>query len=232
MLKVQLKAVKQGVDALAKMFLCAKQNLEPGITEKQLANRIRKYGRSLGIYESWPFSFIVAFGSNAAKPHHKPTSRKLRIKDLAKIDMGVRVNGFCTDCTRTFFIGTPTARQKNIYQAVLEAQKRAIKSIKNGAQANLPDQKARDYLKQKRLAKYFIHGTGHGLSKSIHCYPYLKPGQTRLLKSGQIVTVEPGVYIKDWGGVRIEDMVLVQKNGCKALTDKIPKNLKDVILCP
>lgn len=226
MLKNQLKAVGQGIRMLEKMFEYAKQNLKPGVTEKQLANNLRKYGRFLGVKERWPFLFIVAFGPNAAKPHHKPTNRKLRKRDLAKIDLGVKVNGLCTDCTRTFFVGKPTVRQKKIYQAVQKAQKKAISAIRAKVQASLPDQKARDYLKQKRLGKYFIHGTGHGVAKSIHCHPYLKPKQTRLLKAGEIVTVEPGVYIKDWGGIRIEDMVLVQKRGCKILTRKIPQTLE------
>lgn len=227
LMEEKITAIKRGIKILEKMFKYAKQNLRPQITEKQLANNLRKYGRSLGVKEKWPFSFIVAFGPNAAKPHHKSAGRKLGKNDLAKIDLGVRVNSYCTDCTRTFFIGRPIKKFIKIYQAVLKAQKKAIGVIKEGVPASYPDKKARLYLKSKRLGKYFIHGTGHGVSKSIHCHPYLKPKQTRLLKVGDIVTVEPGVYIKNCGGVRIEDMVLVRKKGCKILTGNISKILEN-----
>lgn len=231
MLEQQLKAVNQGVGALEKMFEYAKENLAIGITEKQLAGKIRKCGRSLGIKEKWPFPFIVAFGPSAANPHHYPTKRKLGKKDIAKIDLGVKVGGYSTDCTRTFFVGRPALKEKNIYLSVLEAQKRGIRTIKDGVRAGLPDIKVREHFKKKRLGKHYIHSLGHGVSKSVHCYPYLRYNQARLLKTGEIVTVEPGIYIKGWGGIRIEDMVLVQQNGCRILTKKVPKNLKDVIVC-
>ncbi|OGI86292.1 hypothetical protein A3A01_02265 [Candidatus Nomurabacteria bacterium RIFCSPLOWO2_01_FULL_39_17] len=203
-------------------------NLKTGVSEIQIANQIKKmfvkYGAPI-----LSFPPIVSFGKNTANIHHEPGKTKLKKGDIIMFDFGCTVNHYCSDMTRTFFWGQPSKKQKKVYLAVLEAQNRAIKKLQKGERrAKIIDYTARRFL-GKKFRNNFKHGLGHGVGTVIHEWPNFKPKSKDILPTGCVMTVEPGIYLKGFGGVRIEDMVLITKNGCKNLTN-VPKDLKSAIL--
>ena len=210
--------------------------LKVGISEIQVENYVKrsfvKYGAPI-----LSFSPIVSFGKNTANIHHEPSKTKLKIGDTIMFDIGCTVNHYCSDMTRTYFFGKINKRQERIYLAVLEAQERVFTKIKKGERrAKVLDKTARDYLKKfvpKKLAlskvEGFPHGLGHGVGTVIHEWPNFKPKSDDIIPVGCVMTVEPGLYFKGFGGVRIEDMILITKNGYKNLTN-IPKDLNSVII--
>ena len=202
--------------------------LKTGISELQVQNFIKK---SFVKYRAPILSFtpIVAFGKNSANIHHTPNNTKLKKGDTIMLDFGTTVAHYCSDMTRTYFWGEPSAKQRKIYLAVLDANLRAIKKINTGEKrAKVIDTTARQYL-DKKFRNNFKHGLGHGVGTVIHEWPNFKPKSEDVLPIGCVMTVEPGIYIKNFGGVRIEDMVLITQKGCVNLT-KVPKDLKTAIL--
>ena len=209
--------------------------LKTGMTEfaaaKFITKRFIKYGASI-----LAFPPIVAFGKNTANIHHQPGKTKLKRGNAVMFDFGCTVHHYCSDMTRTYFWGKPSAKQKKVYLAVLEAQNRALKKLQKGEKrARIIDKVAREFLTRKfknnpaRPLDGFKHGLGHGVGTAIHEWPNFKPKSEDILPVGCVMTVEPGLYFKGFGGGRIEDMVLITKSGCKNLTNT-PKNLKNVIL--
>jgi Xaa-Pro aminopeptidase len=202
--------------------------LKTGITELQIANFIKKTYFSHGV-NVLSFPPIVAFGKNTANIHHEPGKSKLKKGDIIMFDFGGTVNHYCSDMTRTFFWGEPSTRQKKIYNDVLKAMELALDKIKRGEKrAKVIDASARKFL-GKKYKKNFLHGLGHGVGTVIHEWPNFKPKSEDVLPVGCVMTVEPGIYLKGFGGVRIEDMVLITKKGYKNLTN-LPKNLNSAIL--
>lgn len=219
----QLAATAEAVTVLRDGFKFVISALYPGVTERQIARQLRGYFRARG-HKHWAFRFIVAFGPSSADPHHWPTSRRLKTGQFVKIDMGLKIRGWKSDVTRTFIFGQATARQRRIYSLVLQAQKRALAALRAGVFGRDVDAAARTFLKRKGYGKTFVHSTGHGLGRAIHQPPWLSPKKgNRLLRAGEVVTVEPGIYIKSYGGVRIEDMALVLPRGARVLSAGIPK---------
>jgi len=191
-------------------------NFSAGETEKKIAVRLEAFLKG---FDARPaFRTIVASGKRAAKPHGFATSKKIKKGDMVKIDFGALYKGWRSDITRTFFVGKPSSKQKKIYRIVLEAQRRSILVVKAGVECREVDKAAREYIKKMGFGKYFIHSTGHGVGRKIHEQPKLSFGNHCKLKAGQVITIEPGIYIKGWGGVRVEDMVLVTKKGAVLLT--------------
>lgn len=202
--------------------------LRTGVTEIEIADIIKKTFIKFGA-PVLSFPPIVAFGRNTANIHHEPGKTKLKRGDTVMFDFGCTVNHYCSDMTRTYFWGKPNERQKKTYAAVLKAMDLAINKIKRGERrAKVIDRAARGFLDKKYKNK-FPHGLGHGVGTVIHEWPNLKPKSTDILPAGCVMTIEPGVYLKGFGGVRIEDMVLITQNGCKNLTN-LPKNLNSAIL--
>jgi len=209
--------------------------LKDGVSEIEVADFIKE---SFVKYGAPTLSFlpIVAFGKNSANIHHKPSNAKLirptRLGvggTIIMFDFGTTINHYCSDMTRTYFWGEPSAKQKKLYLAVLEAQERAIKKLSRGEKrAGVVDKIARDFL-SKIFKNNFKHGLGHGVGNVIHEWPNFKPKSTDILPVGCVMTLEPGIYLKNFGGVRIEDMVLINDTGCTNLT-QVPKDLKSVIL--
>lgn len=195
--------------------------IQPGISEMDLALEIEFRFRRFG---EPAFPPIVASGENAAKPHARVSTRRLKNGDCITFDIGCRVNGYCADMTRTVFLGKPSEELKTVYQAVLEAQNRALEIIQPGVPAKLVDLAARDSLDRAGLGKFFGHSLGHGVGMEVHEQPVLARTSKQTLEKGDVVTIEPGVYLPGKGGVRIEDMVLVTGSGYRNLT-KMPKNL-------
>lgn len=204
--------------------------LKTNVTEIEVANFIKK---QFVKYEAPILSFspIVAFGKGSADIHHEPGKAKLKKRDIIMLDFGTTVEHYCSDMTRTYFWGEPSAKQKKLYLDVLEAMNRALETLGKGEKnAKKVDTSARGFLARK-YKDNFQHGLGHGVGTVIHEWPNFKPKSEDTIPVGCVMTIEPGIYISGFGGVRIEDMILITKNGYKNLTN-VPKDLENVILEP
>lgn len=203
--------------------------LKAGVTEIKIADFIKKsfIKHNASILS---FSPIVAFGKNTANIHHTPGKTKLKKGDIIMLDFGCTINHYCSDMSRTYFFGEPGARQRRIYLAVLKAQEIALKKIQKGERkCRVIDKATRGFLNKKYGRKNFLHGLGHGVGTVIHEWPNFKPKSEDILPTGCVMTVEPGLYFKGFGGVRIEDMVAITKKGCLNLT-KAPKDIGNATL--
>lgn len=214
----EIAIIRRSVILNSKAFEAALRVIRPGKTrEADLAAEIDYRMRKLGA-EKPAFETIVAGGARSALPHAQPSAKILAKNELLLIDMGATLAGYASDMTRVVFLGRPVARFKRIYEAVLEAQLAAIDAVRPGVTAAHIDRQARQTLRRRGLDKAFVHSTGHGLGLEIHEPPRLgKKDQTRL-QEGMAITIEPGAYLEGFGGVRIEDTVVVTKNGCEILT--------------
>jgi Xaa-Pro aminopeptidase len=222
----EIENIKKAARVADVGFRFVLKKIELGISEKELAKKLSKFLKKHS--NGLAFRTIVAFGENSAEIHHKPGNRKLKLNDAILFDFGVKVNGFCSDLSRTVFFGKAGDKQKDVYQTVLRAQENAIEYLKSSiinhksAKASEIDKVARDYIISKKYPP-IPHGLGHSLGKKVHQAPRLSPSSRYYLKPGMIVTIEPGIYLKNFG-VRIEDDVLIKKSGIKILT-KSNKNL-------
>ena len=179
-----------------------------GVTETALADAIYSKTVELGA-SGVSFDTIVAFGESGAEPHHVPTDKRLQEGMLVTIDMGAVVEGLCSDFTRTFAFGDIDEEQRRVYDTVYEAQKLALSAVADGTACRAADAAARDHIARCGYGGFYIHGTGHGVGTEIHEPPTLNAKSEETLAAGQVVTVEPGIYLPGRMGVRIEDMVLV-----------------------
>jgi Xaa-Pro aminopeptidase len=193
-----------------------KKVVKPGQTERQIALKLEGFVKSHGA--EFSFSPIIASGLNSCYPHARTTERVIRNNEGVLLDFGIDINGYKSDLTRNFFLGRITPRAKQVFDALTLAQKEAISLIKPGVSAALVDAQARKVLRKFGLAKYFGHSLGHGVGLDIHEAPRLSSQNPSLLEAGMIITVEPGVYIPNQFGIRVEDMVLVTKEGCEVLS--------------
>ena len=200
--------------------------MREGVEERDLANeidyRFRKHGG-----ERPAFDTIVAFGANSSKPHAVPSRKKLEPGDIVLFDMGTVCDGYASDMTRTVVFGMADAKVKEMYGIVCEAQKRALEGIKSGLKCSEADKLARDVIEKAGYADRFVHTLGHGVGLEVHEIPRLSHRSDYVLKRNMVVTVEPGIYIPGWGGIRIEDMAVVTGKGCKNLT-KASKTLHEI----
>ncbi|MEW5794914.1 MAG: Xaa-Pro peptidase family protein [Candidatus Zixiibacteriota bacterium] len=222
----ELASIQEAVDISDRAFERILNLVIPGIRERELAAELEYQMAMLGS-EKPAFETIVASGYRAAMPHGLASAKKVQKGDFVTFDFGATVGGYLSDITRTVVVGRATSRQKKVYNTVLKAQLAAIRRIKAGASGKMVDKTARDLIKRAGYGKNFGHGTGHGISMEIHSGPRLSPLADDNLKAGNVVTVEPGIYISGWGGVRIEDDVLVTRNGCRVL-NRAPKNLLEL----
>lgn len=214
-------AVKRAEAAFSKLLPLIKT----GITEQKLALKLEELLKLEGC-KRLPFEVIVASGFRSALPHAKPTDRRLKKGDLVVFDWGGECEGYYSDMTRTILINDrDISKQKALYYNVLEAQKRAIESVRSGIKASKVDAAARDYIKQEGYDEFFGHGTGHGVGLAVHEKPVVSWRSKEDIKENMVFTIEPGIYLPGFGGVRIEDMVTVRKNRAELLTS-LPKKLK------
>lgn len=198
------------------------QFIKPGVTEQELALELEFYMRRQGA-SALAFDTIMASGPRSALPHGVASDRVLQTGDLLTMDFGAIYQGYNSDMTRTLVLGEPNAKQQEIYHIVLEAQLAGIAAVKAGVTAKEVDRVARNVIEERGYGQYFGHGTGHGVGLAIHEKPRLASNDDTVLEAGMVVTVEPGIYLPEWGGVRIEDSVLVTEEGCELLTSS-PKN--------
>ena len=200
----EIANIKRACEITDQCFNMLKNYIRPGLTEKQIAKRIKNFFQENSEGES--FDTIVASGENSSKPHAVPTDRVIRKNDIITIDMGCKINGYCSDMTRTIFIGEPTEEQKKVLNEIREGQniKTLAKSVESDFNVN---------------NQTLIHGLGHGVGLEIHEAPSINMKNENLLKENMVITDEPGIYLAGSFGVRIEDTVLVTKQGCITLTE-------------
>lgn len=191
--------------------------LRPGLTERQVAWKVEELTREVGGEEA-AFPPIVASGPNSALPHAVPTDRVLRESEPIILDLGVKLNGYCSDMTRTVFLGEPPSEFKEIYAIVRSAQVTAKTAIHPGIESTAVDKTARDIIREAGFGDFFGHGLGHGVGLAVHEGPRLAPRKPVALQEGMVTTVEPGIYIPGKGGVRLEEMVLITDDGIENLT--------------
>jgi Xaa-Pro aminopeptidase len=215
----EIRAIRNAGSIAEQALKRTLKQVKAGISEYELAGALDFQMRKLGATSS--FATIVAFGPNASRPHHQPGPRKLKKKDDVLIDFGAKCRGYCCDITRCFVVGRSTSLYQRVLDAVEDAQAAAIKMIKPGVEIARVDAAAREIIKERGLPVYG-HGTGHGLGLEIHELPFLKAESRGKLQAGDVVTIEPGVYMPGKLGVRIEDDVLVTETGCKILTRSCP----------
>jgi len=214
----EIALIRRSVDVNSKAFEEALRTIRPGRTrEAELAAEIDYRIRKLGA-ERPAFETIVASGPRSALPHAQPSQRITGENELLLIDMGATLEGYASDMTRVVFLGRPSSRIKRLYNAVLEAQQAAIDAVRPGVTASHVDRQARQSLKARKLDKAFVHSTGHGLGLEIHEPPRLGKNEKTRLREGMAITIEPGAYLEGFGGIRIEDTVVVTRNGCEVLT--------------
>ena len=220
--ETEIALIKDSVAVLENAVLYFETMLKPGISENDLASKTEYFIRAAsGEWAS--FEIIVASGPNSAFPHARPGDRIIKPNDMVLLDLGVSYKGYKSDLTRVFFLGKINVKQKKIYDIVKEAQRRSIKAIKPGAKISEIDGIARGFINDKGFGGRFGHSLGHGIGLEVHEGPSISSRNHAEIKPGMVFTVEPAVYLPDWGGIRIEDMVLVTKKGCEVLTDDIDK---------
>jgi Xaa-Pro aminopeptidase len=200
--------------------------LKPGVRELEVAaeidHQMRRQGASGPAFES-----IVAFGERSAFPHARPTAKRLRKNELVVLDVGAILAHYCSDITRTVVVGRASARIRRWHRAVQEAQSAAVETVKVGVTCGEVDAAARRILAGYRLDRYFVHSTGHGLGLEVHEDPRVAKGQKQVLEPGNVITIEPGVYVPGIGGIRIEDDVAVHAERTEVLT-RVPRDLIEI----
>ena len=224
---VEIDTLRDAAQRLGQVAEQAMGELKAGLSERQFAGVIDSCLRAAG-YERPSFATIVASGPNSALPHHHPGDRILAAGDLLVLDFGGVLDGYCSDLTRTVAIGSPSADARRLHEAVAAAQLAAIDAVRPGIDPSSVDTAARSVLRERGYGEAFGHGTGHGLGLEVHEEPRVgrpRPGVSPPpLAPGMVFTVEPGAYLPGFGGVRIEDDVLVTEGGCEVLTT-VPRDL-------
>lgn len=220
----ELSIIKEGIALADKILEDTIPLIKTGMRENEVVGLLFQNMIAHDI-KHFSFNTIVASGTRSAFPHGVASSKVIEPDDIITIDFGIMYQGYCTDMTRTLFLGKPNPKLVEIYNIVLEANELAILACRPNVTGEEIDRVARNYIKSKGYGQYFIHGTGHSLGLEIHEAPYVRQGAKTPLQPGMLVTIEPGIYIEGLGGVRIEDVVLITDDCAEVLT-KSPKHLK------
>jgi Xaa-Pro aminopeptidase len=213
----EIELIARAVEMTDKAFEYIEATIRPGMTEKEVAWELERFHREHGS-QALPFDIIVASGPNAALPHARPSERKIEKGEPIVIDMGGRVEGYCSDFTRTLCLGHPDSTFKKVYDTVLGAQLAAEELIREGMTGEEADGFARTVIGEAGYADAFGHSLGHGVGLAEHEQPRLGPNSKDILSAGMVFSVEPGIYLPGWGGVRIEDLAVMEKGIIKVLT--------------
>jgi Xaa-Pro aminopeptidase len=212
----ELELIRRSTALNETVFQSVYRSIEPGMSEREIALALELTMREMGA-EGPSFDTIVAFGTNAARPHAVPTDRVLQAGDLVLVDMGLILDGYCSDMTRTFVAGKPDQTFIERHRAVRRAMLAGINALRAGVTGVEVDRAARQVLIDAGYGEAFGHGLGHGVGIAVHEDPRLSPRGTKKLQAGMVVTVEPGLYLADWGGIRLENMVIVTEEGAEVL---------------
>lgn len=212
----ELRRIKEAVLLNEAVFQEVFRTLRPGMTERQIALMIETAMRTRGA-DGPSFETIVASGPHAALPHAVPSHRQLEKGEPVIIDMGLKLDGYCSDMTRTVALGTPSARMVRLLRIVRKAQLAGIQALRAGIAGKEVDRAARSVIEQEGHGGNFGHGLGHGVGLAVHEAPALNRRNRKHLRAGMVVTIEPGIYIAGWGGIRLENMAVVTEAGCEVL---------------
>ncbi len=215
--EAELDLLRKTAQISSEVFLELKNFIKAGVTEKDVANQIAFLLREKGCSKE-AFDTIAVSGENAALPHGQPTSKPLQEGDMLTLDYGGFYQGYAGDMTRTVAISFAPDRLKDYYAKLLKAQKLGVSLVKAGIKAKDIDAAVRNKLKEFALADYFLHSTGHGLGLEVHELPAISTKSDIILQENMVITIEPGIYIKGWGGIRIEDTVIVKQDSCEVIT--------------
>lgn len=226
--KYELDAIQKAQGITDRIFTILKKALRKNGSEKEIAWKIECLAKEFGA-DDISFPPIIGINENSASPHHQNTLRRIKPSDMLLIDMGVIYRGYCSDMTRVLFTKNPTAEQAKIYELVFKAQEKAIQKLHAGMRGNHADSLARSVIEKEGYGKFFGHSLGHGVGLDIHELPNLSKKYKEKIPAGAVVTVEPGIYLPGKFGVRLEDMVLVEKNGVQNLT-KSPKSIQECVI--
>ncbi len=219
----EILAVRKAIKIATEAFSATLPKIVPGRTEKEIANELEYTMRLLGA-DAPSFETIVASGPRAALPHARPTDRAIRPGEAVIVDFGCQVDGYCSDETCTVSVGEIDGQIKEIYGIVREAKQKGVQAVREGLPVQALDMIVRGFIEDKGYGDYFRHGTGHGVGVAVHEPPAVTVNGEGLLEENMIITIEPGIYLPNVGGVRLEDMVLVTTNGGEVLT-KLRKDL-------
>ena len=220
----ELECIRTAVEVTDKVYEEILPMLRPGFTEKQVANTMVSKYREYA--EGEAYSPIVATGPNGALPHAIPTDREFQNGDFIVIDAAAKYGGYHADMTRTPVVGEATEKHKEVYSIVKEAQQRGCDIAKAGVPCKKVDAATRDYIGEMGYGEYYTHGTGHGLGLEIHTSPRFSPQSKQVLEVNNVMTIEPGIYLAGWGGVRIEDDVIIGEDDCEILN----QTTKDLVI--
>jgi Xaa-Pro aminopeptidase len=218
----ELHKIAKAASIADRAFSAIQKFIKPGVSERAVANQLDYYLKRFGA-DKPSFDSIVASGPNSALPHAQPGERRFRRGDFLVLDFGARHQGYCSDMTRTVCIGKPTDRHLEIYRLVHRSQAQGLRAVRPGVRGREADGAARAVIEGAGYGKYFGHGLGHGVGLEVHEGPRLGKTSEDVLRPGHVVTVEPGVYLPGWGGVRIEDLVAVTERGCRVLSGSTKK---------
>ena len=213
---VEVDLIRQAVRIAEKAFEKVLPEIQQGMTERELAHQLEDLMWREGA-DKEPFDTLVLFGPRSSLPHGKPTDATLSAGSPVLMDFGCLWRGYCSDITRTVFLGEPEREFREAYRVVQEAQRAAIEAIRPDLPCREADTAARSVINEAGRGGQFVHGLGHGVGLEVHEAPRLSPTEERPLRAGMVITVEPGVYIPGWGGIRIENMVVVRAEGCEVL---------------
>ncbi len=225
----KLQSITKGSQIIDQIFweLFKLLKTEPAMTEIAVARLIKKRALQLGA-AGLAFPSIVSFGSSSAEIHHKPAVKKIGRNNFLMLDYGVKVKGFCSDFTRTLFIGQPNKFQAKVYQTVLSAHRAALKQVKIGVDCAVVDLTARNIIARQGFAKHYNHSTGHGVGRKIHEAPSFSAASPSTLSPNLVMTVEPGIYLPHQFGVRVEDMILVSQK--PKVFSQVPTDFQSMII--
>ncbi|MDD2524010.1 MAG: Xaa-Pro peptidase family protein [Endomicrobiaceae bacterium] len=215
--KTEIENIKTACNIVSKVYENVKKQIVAGMTELDIHFKIEEEFAKNHVVAS--FKTIVASGPNSSNPHHISGNRKILKNDMVLIDMGCIYNGYCSDLTRIAFLGKITSMSEKVWSLVKQAHDMSLLSVEIGNKCSIVDSAARDVIKKTGFGDKFIHGTGHGVGLNIHESPSVSQNSKEILKENMVITIEPGIYIPNKFGIRIEDTVLVTKNGCEILTN-------------
>ncbi|MDF2726148.1 MAG: peptidase [Paenibacillus sp.] len=220
----ELDRIRESAAVLNRVMAAFMPHLRAGRTEEQLLGQLLELWKQEGVREL-SFDPTVAAGANGANPHHTPGQAVVQGGDLVIVDTGGKLNRYCSDMTRTFSIGNPSAEQREVYELVREAQAAGARAVRPGITLSEVDRIVRNVIEQGGYGPYFVHRTGHGIGIDIHEEPSVQGGNELVIEPGMVFSVEPGIYVPGKFGVRIEDIVIVTADGCESVNEPVSKQL-------